>query len=108
VAILTKKRFPVGEYNNLAARKVGPVEIIAEINVKYLVPFIEHLSDEDANSRTNSLQPGKDDVDQIASNFMRMNGNDISMKTPQRIVTRLQTRKTGEDRPDGLSDHLDP
>jgi hypothetical protein len=47
-------------------------------------------------------------VDQIASNFMRTNGNDISMKTPQRIVTHLQTRKTGEDRPDGLSDHLDP
>jgi hypothetical protein len=43
VAILTKERFPVGEYNKLAARKVGPVEIIAEINVKYLVPFIEHL-----------------------------------------------------------------
>jgi hypothetical protein len=32
-------------------------------NVKHLVPFIEDSSDEDANSRTNSLQPGEDDVD---------------------------------------------
>jgi hypothetical protein len=81
-AILTKDRFAVGEYNKLAARKVGPVEIITKINpnayrlklpshiktsdvfnVKHLVPFIEDLSEEDANSRTNSLQPGEDDVD---------------------------------------------
>ena len=27
-AILTKDRFPVGEYNMLAARKVGPIEVI--------------------------------------------------------------------------------
>jgi hypothetical protein len=81
-AILTKDRFPMGEYNKLAARKVGPVEIIAKIipnayrlklpshiktsdvfNVKHLVPFIKDSSDEDATLRTNSLQPGEDDVD---------------------------------------------
>jgi hypothetical protein len=81
-AILTKDRFPVGEYNKLAARKVGLVEITAKINpnayrlklpshiktsdvfnVKHLVPFIEDSSENDANSRTNSLQPGEDDVD---------------------------------------------
>jgi hypothetical protein len=81
-AILTKDRFPVREYNKLATRKVGPIEIIAKIypnayrlklpshiktsdvfTVKHLVPFIEDLSKEDANSRTNSLQPGEDDVD---------------------------------------------
>ena len=81
-AILTKDRFPMGEYNKLATRKVGPVEIIAKINpnayrlklpshiktsyvfnVKHLVPFIEDSSEEDSNSRTNSLQPGEDDVD---------------------------------------------
>jgi hypothetical protein len=81
-AILTKDRFPVGEYNKLAARKVGPIEIIEKINpnayrlklpshiktsdvfnIKHLVPFIDDSLDEDANSRTNSLQLGKDDVD---------------------------------------------
>jgi hypothetical protein len=81
-AILIKDRFPVGEYNKLVAHKVGPVEIIAKINpsayrlklpshiktsdvfnVKHLVPFIEDSSKEDANSRTNSLQLGEDDVD---------------------------------------------
>jgi hypothetical protein len=100
-AILTKNRFPMGEYNKLSARKVGLIEIIEKINpnayrlklpnhiktsdvfnVKHLVPFIEDSSDEDANSRTNSLQPGEDDVDQIALEFMRMNGNDVSVKTP--------------------------
>jgi hypothetical protein len=81
-AILTKDRFPVREYKKLTARKVGLIEIIEKINpnayqlklpshikmfdvfnVKHLVPFIDDLSDEDANSRTNSLQPGEDDVD---------------------------------------------
>jgi hypothetical protein len=81
-AILTKGRFPVGEYNKLAAHKVGPIEVIEKINpnayrlklpshiktsdvfiVKHLVPFIDDSSDEDVNSRTNSLQPGEDDVD---------------------------------------------
>jgi hypothetical protein len=81
-AILTKDRFPVGEYNKLAAHKVGPVEIVEKINpnayrlklpsyiktsdvfnVKHLVPYIGDSSYEDANSRANSLQPGEDDVD---------------------------------------------
>ena len=81
-AILTKDRFPVGEYNKLAAHKVGPIEIIKKINpnayrlklpsyiktfdvfnVKHLVPFIDDSSYEDANSRTNSLQLREDDVD---------------------------------------------
>jgi hypothetical protein len=109
-AILTKDRFPVREYNKLAVRKVGLVEIITKIspnayqlkllshiktsdvfNVKHLVPFIKDSSEEDANSRTNSLQPGEDDVDQIASKFMRTNRIDVSMKTPQRMVTCSQT-----------------
>jgi hypothetical protein len=81
-AIMTKDKFPVEEYNKLAARKVGPIEIIEKMNpnayrlkltnhiktsdvfnVKHLVPFIEDWSDEDANSRMNSLQPGEDNVD---------------------------------------------
>jgi hypothetical protein len=31
-AILIKDRFPIGEYNQLAARKIGPVEIMKKIN----------------------------------------------------------------------------
>ena len=87
-AILTEDKFLVGEYNKLMARKMGPVVIIAKINpnayqlklsshiktsdvfnVKHLVPFIKDSSNEDTNSRTNSLQLGKDDVDKIASEF---------------------------------------
>jgi hypothetical protein len=126
-AILTKDRFPMGEYNKLAARKVGLVEIIAKINpmpyrlklpshiktsdvfnVKHLVPFIEDSSEDDANSRTNSLQPGEDDVDQIALKFMKTNTSDVSVKTPRRMVTRSQTRRTREHRPDGPSARPDP
>lgn len=81
-AVLTKDHFPIGEYNKLAARKIGPVEIVKKINanayqlkfpshiktsdvfnVKHLVPFIDDSSEEDANSRVNYVQPGEDDVD---------------------------------------------
>ncbi|PKI79014.1 hypothetical protein CRG98_000587 [Punica granatum] len=31
-AILTKDRYPTGEYNKLSARKIGPVEVIKKIN----------------------------------------------------------------------------
>jgi hypothetical protein len=126
-AILSKDRFPVGKYNKLTALKVGPVEIIQKFNsntyrlklpnhiktsnvfnVKHLVPFIEYSLDVDANSRMNSLQPREDDVDQIASEFMRTNRNDLSVKTPRRMVICSHTCRTGEDRPNGHSVCLDP
>ena len=78
LAVLTKDRFLVEEYNKLAAHKIGPIEIVKKINpnayqlklpshiktldgfnVKHLVPFIEDSSEEDANS----VQPREDDVD---------------------------------------------
>ncbi|KAG5527003.1 hypothetical protein RHGRI_028065 [Rhododendron griersonianum] len=89
-AVLTKDRFPAGEYNKLAARKIGPLEILEKINpnayklklpshirtsatfnVKHLIPYRGDSSDEEsANSRTNSLQPGEDDADLIAYAYM--------------------------------------
>ncbi|GJS92900.1 putative reverse transcriptase domain-containing protein [Tanacetum coccineum] len=78
-AVLTKYRFPVGEYNKLSAKKVGPLEIVEKINsnayrlklpshircsdvfnVKHLIPFHGDSSDDDLamNSRTNFVYPG--------------------------------------------------
>ena len=84
-AVLTKDRFLVGEYNKLAACKIGLVEIVKKINpnayklklprhiktldafnVKHLVSFMGDSSEEDVNSRTNSIQHREDDVDQSA------------------------------------------
>jgi hypothetical protein len=66
---MTTNQFSVGEYNKLAARKIGPLEIIEKINpnayrlklpshiktsnvfnVKHLVPYTGDSSDDDANS----------------------------------------------------------
>ncbi|XP_026380121.1 uncharacterized protein LOC113274914 [Papaver somniferum] len=82
--ILTKDRFPVGEYNKLKARKIGSLEIVAKINsnayklklpshirtsdvfnVKHLVPFCGDNSDDDTtNSRANFSQPRENDADE--------------------------------------------
>jgi hypothetical protein len=115
-AILIKDRFPIGEYNKWAARKIGPVEIVKKINtnayqlklprhiktsdvfnVKHLVSFSDDSSEEDANSRANSLQPGEDDVDRDAWEYMRKKGRDIEVEPPRRMTTRSQTRATAED-----------
>ncbi|KAF7137217.1 hypothetical protein RHSIM_Rhsim07G0165900 [Rhododendron simsii] len=84
--VLAKDRFPAGEYNKLAARKIGPLEILEKINpnayklklpshirisatfnVKHLIPYRGDSSDEESvNLRANSLQPGEDDADLIA------------------------------------------
>jgi hypothetical protein len=48
------------------------------------------------------------DMDQIASEFMKMNRSDVSMKIPWRMVTCSQTRRIGEHHPDSPSAHPDP
>nr|GFB13631.1 putative reverse transcriptase domain-containing protein [Tanacetum cinerariifolium] len=81
--VLTKDRFPVGEYNKLSARKIGPLEIMEKMNlnayhlklpshircldvfnVKHLLPYHGDSSYEDSvgNSRTNFVYPGGNDV----------------------------------------------
>ncbi|VFQ88052.1 unnamed protein product [Cuscuta campestris] len=80
-AVLTKDRFPVGEYDKLKDRKIGPCEIVQRINdnayrlrlpshlktsdvfnVKHLTPCFLDSKDDDVNSRTSSFQPGKTDA----------------------------------------------
>jgi predicted DNA-binding protein (UPF0278 family) len=98
-AMLTKDRFPVGEYNKLAACKIGAVEVMKKINpnayqlklpshiktsyvfnIKHLVPFIEESLIEDTNLRVNSLQPREDDVDRDVWEYIRKKRRDIKVK----------------------------
>ncbi|GJS86120.1 hypothetical protein Tco_0752661 [Tanacetum coccineum] len=45
LAILTKDRFPVGEYNKLSAKKIGPLEIVEKINSNaYRLKLPSHIS----------------------------------------------------------------
>ncbi|GJV02619.1 putative reverse transcriptase domain-containing protein, partial [Tanacetum coccineum] len=54
--VLTKDRFPVGEYNKWSAKKIGPLEI-------HLISYHGDSSDDDLamNSRTNFVYPGGND-----------------------------------------------
>nr|GEW60684.1 putative reverse transcriptase domain-containing protein [Tanacetum cinerariifolium] len=96
-AILTKDRFPAHEYNKLAAKKIGPVEIVEKINpntyrlrlpshvrthdvfnVKHFVPFMGDSSDEDdavLNSRLNLLYRRGNDSVQLEEVFMQKRGH---------------------------------
>ena len=79
-AVLTKDRFPVGEYNKLSAKKIELMEIVKKINsnayllklpshiwttdvfnVKHLVLFAGDSSD-DSDSMPNSVHPRENDV----------------------------------------------
>ncbi|KAL5744031.1 hypothetical protein ACOSQ2_027147 [Xanthoceras sorbifolium] len=82
-AVLTKDHFPVEEYNKLAARKIGPLEVLEKINpnayrlklpnhirtadvfnVKHLMPYLAEFPSKDVDwtSRSTSLHPGGNDA----------------------------------------------
>ncbi|KAE8683077.1 hypothetical protein F3Y22_tig00111215pilonHSYRG00001 [Hibiscus syriacus] len=80
-AVLTRDRFPVGEYNKLKDRKIGPCEVVQKINdnayrlrlpshlktsdvfnVKHLSHCFVDPDDTTLNSRTSSFQPGATDA----------------------------------------------
>ncbi|KAE8697779.1 putative Quercetin 3-O-methyltransferase 1 [Hibiscus syriacus] len=80
-AILTRDRFPVGEYNKLKDRKIGPCEVVQKINdnayrlrlpshlktsdvfnVKHLSHCFVDSDDTTLNSRMSSFQPGVTDA----------------------------------------------
>jgi hypothetical protein len=51
-------------------------------NIKHLVSFIDDSSEDYANLRVNSFQPGEDDVDRDAWEYMRKKGRDIEVNHP--------------------------
>ena len=51
-------------------------------NIRHLVSFIQDSSEKDANSRANSLQPRKDDVDREAWEYMTKKRRDIEVDPP--------------------------
>ena len=107
--MLTKDRFPVHEYNKLAAKKVGPYEIIEKINsnayrlklpshvhttdvfnVKHLIPFHGDSSEEEdvtENSRANSFQPGEEDADSIAEDYLETRGRRYGCAVGKTAIT---------------------
>ncbi|PKI37301.1 hypothetical protein CRG98_042296 [Punica granatum] len=91
-AVLAKDRFPAGDYRKLAARKIGPVEVVEKIssnayrlklpshirtadvfNVKYLIPYAGDSSDDD-DSRANSLYLRENDAaEDVINRYMEKN-----------------------------------
>ncbi|GJW74936.1 putative nucleotidyltransferase, ribonuclease H [Tanacetum coccineum] len=67
-AVLTKDHFPVGEYNKLFAKKIGPLKIVEKINSNaFRLKLPSHIRCSDVfndlamNSRTNFVYPGGND-----------------------------------------------
>jgi hypothetical protein len=90
-AVLTPDRFPIGEYNKLKERKIGPYEILQKINdnayrlclpshlktsdvfnVKHLSPCFADSDDIAVNSRTSSFQLGVTDAGGSKSNNVEL------------------------------------
>lgn len=62
-AVLTKERFPVGQYNKLKARKLGPVEIVEKINANaYRLALPPHIHTADVFNVRHLFKYEPDDV----------------------------------------------
>ncbi|GKA37458.1 MAK10-like protein [Tanacetum coccineum] len=104
--VLTKDCFPVGEYNKLSAKKIGPLEIVKKINssayrlklpshircsgvfnVKHLFPYHGDSSDDDLvmNSRVNFVYLGGMIQAQVLKN---------GPFCPGPAISKLRTRRT--------------
>ncbi|GJR44815.1 putative reverse transcriptase domain-containing protein [Tanacetum coccineum] len=66
--VLTKDHFPIGEYNKLFAKKIGPLKIMEKINSNaFRLKLPSHIGCSDVfndlamNSRTNFFYPGGND-----------------------------------------------
>ncbi|PKI43370.1 hypothetical protein CRG98_036239 [Punica granatum] len=104
-------RFSAGDYHKLAARTIGPVEIVEKINsnayrlklpsrirtadvfsVKHLIPYTgDSLVDDD--SRTNSLHPGENDAAEDLDRFSAGDYHKLAARTigPVEIVEKINS-----------------
>ncbi|GKD40181.1 hypothetical protein Tco_1260388, partial [Tanacetum coccineum] len=112
-AVLTKHRFPIGEYNKLSTKKIGSLEIIEKIdsnayrlklpshircfdvfNVKHLLPYHSDSSNDDlvVNSRENFVYPKGNDagpsVEEQALLFMEAHDPGIKAEVPDKMPPR--------------------
>ncbi|KAE8730445.1 ABC transporter G family member 6 [Hibiscus syriacus] len=114
-AVLTRDRFPVGEYNKLKDRKIGPCEVVQKINdnayrlrlpshlktsdvfnVKHLSHCFVDPDDTTLNSRTSSFQPGATDAGRSETDDAELSDCTllaITLATGVRIAHKTPIRK---------------
>ncbi|KAB5521600.1 hypothetical protein DKX38_025919 [Salix brachista] len=105
-AILTKERFPVGEYNKLAAKKIGPLEVLEKINLNaYRLRLPSHIHTADVFN-VKHLIPYSDDSSQVdtdctsRSTFLHPGGDDAASSLALEYLERKDRSKTGKNRED--------